>query len=88
MRRSWPFGDAEEMHDCLTRLRPGDRGAVAEVLAGCKARCRLASLGLVPGCSFQVVANAGRGPLLLRVGESRVMVERNVANKVRIHRPE
>ncbi len=68
----------------LTSLRSGSSAEVNAVCAGCKARCRLASLGLFPGCTLQVVANPGIGPLLLSVGESRLMVERGVAEKVHV----
>lgn len=68
----------------LTRLRPGSKAEVCSVTTGCKARYRLASLGLIPGSVLQVVANAGIGPLLLSVGESRLMVERGVAEKVQV----
>ncbi len=68
----------------LTTLRPGQKALVSKIDAGCKARVRLASLGLIPGSSLTVVANPGVGPLLLAVGESRLMVERGVADKVLI----
>ncbi len=71
-------------HSPLTTLRPGSRAEVCGVHAGCKARCRLAALGLIPGSVLQVVANPGLGPLLLSVGESRLMVERGVASKVQV----
>ncbi len=67
---------------CLASLKPGSTAEVCGVQAGCKARCRLASLGLIPGSRLRVVANPGFGPLLLSVGESRLMVERGVAGKV------
>lgn len=66
----------------LTALRSGQTAHVARIGAGAKARVRLASLGLIPGSSLLVVANPGIGPLLLSVGESRIMVERGVADKV------
>jgi ferrous iron transport protein A len=70
----------------LTHLRAGDTAEVSCVDAGHKARYRLASLGLIPGSVLQVVASAGAGPMLLSVGESRIMLERGVAEKVRIRK--
>ncbi len=70
----------------LSRLRPGATAEVRGIHAGCKARYRLASLGLIPGSLLRVVANPGIGPLLLSVGESRLMVERGVAAKVSVRR--
>ncbi len=66
----------------LNSLRPGTIAEVSGIHAGCKARCRLASLGLIPGSRLHVVANPGIGPLLLSVDESRLMVERGIAAKV------
>lgn len=76
--------EAAEDHIPLTTLRSGACAEVNAICAGCKARCRLASLGLYPGCTLNVVANPGIGPLLLSVGESRLMVERGVAEKVHV----
>lgn len=66
----------------LNTLRSGATAQVCGVRAGCKARTRLASLGLIPGSMLHVVANPGFGPLLLSVGDSRLMVERGIAEKV------
>ncbi|MFP4308734.1 MAG: ferrous iron transport protein A [Desulfococcaceae bacterium] len=71
----------------LTQLKSGERAEVCGISAGAKARVRLASLGLIPGSRLQVVANSGVGPLLLSVGESRLMVERGVAEKVEVRKP-
>lgn len=82
--RTTPASMPSENHTALTSLRSGSRAEVNAICTGCKARCRLASLGLFPGCTLQVVANPGIGPLLLSVGESRLMVERGVAEKVHV----
>ncbi len=74
----------EQGRAALAALRAGDAAVVDDVEAGCKARCRLAALGLIPGSRLMVVASAGAGPMLLSVGESRIMVERGVAEKVRV----
>ena len=81
----------ESIHCChsspqvpLTKLKAGQRAEVCFVAAGRKARCRLASLGLIPGTALSVVANPGIGPVLLSVGESRLALERGVAEKVEV----
>ena len=68
--------------DSLHRMRSGTWAEVRGIRAGGRARCRLASLGLIPGSLLLVVANPGIGPLLLSVGESRLMVERGIAAKL------
>ncbi|MFW5837230.1 MAG: FeoA family protein [Desulfovibrionaceae bacterium] len=70
----------------LTDLTPGQEAEVAGVDAGRKARCRLASLGLIPGSRLRVVASARFGPMLLSLGETRLMLERGVAAKVLVSR--
>lgn len=76
-------GKGCENVDCaLHSFCPGSKVEVCGLNCGCKARTRLASLGLIPGSRVHVVANPGIGPLLLSVGESRLMVERNIARKV------
>jgi ferrous iron transport protein A len=70
----------------LAGLRSGESAEVSGIAAGGKARGRLASLGLIPGSTLRVVANPGIGPLLLSVGESRLMVERGVAEKVQVRK--
>jgi ferrous iron transport protein A len=43
---------------------------------------RLAALGLVVGAHLEVLQNSGRGPLLVRVHNTRVALGRNEATKV------
>lgn len=77
-----PMPAADNGDISLSTLKNGTRAEVSGICAGCKARSRLASLGLMPGSILEVVANSGIGPLLLSVGESRIMVERGIAMKV------
>ena len=74
-----------DTHDlALDGLISGGHAEVCSVCAGAKARTRLASLGLIPGTKLQVVTNSGMGPLLLSLGESRLILERGVAAKVMV----
>ncbi len=59
----------------------GNNAFIIAVDAGHKARTRLESLGIIPGVEVDVVSNTN-GPMLVSIGESRVMVERGVAEKV------
>lgn len=43
---------------------------------------RLAALGLVVGAHLEVLQNSGRGPVLVRVQNTRVALGRNEAAKV------
>ncbi|WP_419785954.1 FeoA family protein [Pseudodesulfovibrio sp.] len=65
----------------LQTVGAGETAFVLAVDAGVKARTRLESLGIIPGAEVRVFNN-GQGPLLVSVGEGRVMVERGIAAKV------
>ncbi len=70
-----------EDHKTLQSLGPGESALVVAIDGGHRAYARLEDLGILPGVMISVLANA-RGPLLVSVGESRVIVERGVAGKV------
>lgn len=65
----------------LDTIQAGEMTFVIAVDAGSKARTRLESLGIVPGVEVEVFNN-GSGPLIVSIGEGRVMVERGIAEKV------
>lgn len=65
----------------LKSVGTGENAFVVAVDAGRKAKTRLESLGIIPGVEVDVLSN-GNGPMLVSVGESRVMVERGIAEKV------
>ena len=46
-----------------------------------KESLRLESMGLLPGTEISILAK-GVGPLIVAVGETRVMVEQDVAEKI------
>lgn len=68
-------------HKTLKAVGAGENAFVIAVDAGKKARTRLESLGIIPGVEVDVLSNTG-GPMLVSVGESRVMVERGIAEMV------
>jgi ferrous iron transport protein A len=65
----------------LTSVTVGETAFILAVEAGQKARTRLESMGLIPGTEVDVLNNGG-GPLIVSVGEGRIMVERGIASKV------
>jgi len=68
-------------HKTLKSLATGENALVVAVDAGVRAKTRLESMGIIPGVEVDVLSN-GLGPMLVGVGESRVMVERGIAEKV------
>ncbi|GAB7024410.1 FeoA family protein [Salidesulfovibrio brasiliensis] len=65
----------------LEAMSSGETALVLAVQGGLKVRARLESLGIMPGVQVDVLNN-GRGPLIISLGEGRLMLERGVAGKV------
>ena len=86
----------------LGLLGEGERGEIvsvrlkADAACGCgkdaccgtdrKSDCRVEDLGLRIGKTVEMLANGRGGPLLLRVDESRIAVDRSVAMKILVRR--
>ena len=68
-------------HKTLKSVAAGKNAFVVAVAAGFRARTRLESMGIIPGVEVDVLSNS-RGPMLVSVGEGRIMVERGIAEKV------
>ena len=66
----------------LSSVPSGKRVRLMTVDAGRGLRARLAAMGLVPGVEIEVVRNTGRGPFVVAVKGSRVMLGRGMVQKV------
>jgi ferrous iron transport protein A len=66
----------------LNRLGLGARGFVRRILGGRETASRLAALGMTIGAEIEVLQNPGRGPVLVRLRDTRVALGRGVALKV------
>ena len=66
----------------LASAGPGSTVRLLAVQAGRELQSRLASMGLVPGVSIEVVTNSMRGPVVIAAGGSRLMLGRGMAQKV------
>ncbi len=51
-------------------------------------QCRIEDMGIRIGKSIEMLNNEGRGPLLLKVDESRIAVGRGMAMKILVRRNE
>jgi ferrous iron transport protein A len=67
---------------CLSNLAPGEIGTVASLLGGRGFVGRLAALGLTPGGEVRMAQNFGRGPIIVRVRNTRIALGRGDAQKV------
>jgi ferrous iron transport protein A len=87
----------------LGLLECGESGEVVEIRGGkgpretsCPVRggtenvCfgRVADLGFRPGKNVEMLSNEGRGPVLVKVGESRIAMGRGAAMKIMVRRVE
>ncbi len=68
----------------LSMVSAGNRVRLVGVHAGRGLQGRLAALGLVPGVEIEVVSKALRGPCVLAVKGSRVMIGRGMAHKIMV----
>lgn len=66
----------------LDRLPAGSRAVTKSLKNGKSSASRLASMGLSVGCELEVLQNAGTGPLLVLVRNTRIGLGREEAAKV------
>ncbi|HEY6009638.1 MAG TPA: FeoA family protein [Geobacteraceae bacterium] len=75
----------------LGLLGPGQRGEIialkfnkAHCGDGCRPECRTEDMGLRVGKTVEMLNNGGGGPILLRIDESRIAVDRSLAMKIMV----
>ncbi len=71
-------GHARALHDLAT----GSAGRVAALTGGHDLVARLAALGLTPGASFEVAQNPSRGPVIVLIRDTRLVLGRGEAAHV------
>ena len=70
----------------LSNLAPGEVGTVAGLIGGWGLVGRLAALGLTPGGEVTVVQNYGRGPIIVRIRNTRIALGRGEAFRVQVRK--
>jgi ferrous iron transport protein A len=66
----------------LAIVQSGRQVRVVAIEAGHRLQGRLANMGLVPGMEIRVLSNSMRGPFLIEVKGSRIMLGRGMAQKI------
>jgi len=66
----------------LSSIMSGNRVRLVKINAGKNVKGRFLALGLIPGTEISVISNAGKGPLLIALGESRMTFGRGMAEKI------
>lgn len=66
----------------LDQLAPKAHAIVTEMRGGRGFISRLAGMGISVGCQLEILQNAARGPLLVRVRDTRIALGRGEASKI------
>ena len=70
----------------LDHLSVGATAVVRELDGGNELSGRLAAMGLVLGAALQVMQNSGKGPMLVRVRDTRLALGRGEAQRILVER--
>lgn len=69
----------------LCDVAPGQRVRfLAADMGGRELQAHLASMGLHPGVEIQVIRNQGRGPFVILVHDTRLMLGHGLTRKIRV----
>jgi len=68
----------------IAGISSGKQVELVGVDAGCNLRGRLLALGFIKGSIITVISNEGNGPLLIKVGESRLTIGRGMAERIEV----
>ena len=84
-----PDEPAEVLVDgmALTDAPVGQPLQVRQILGGCQRMRRLIEMGVYPRARLEVVRASDRGPVIIKVGETRLAIGRNVARSVVVDLP-
>ena len=63
-------------------LSIGRSGVVRDIAGGKSVRSRLTGMGFIEGTSIHMIKNDSSGPLIVAVGEGRLVLGQGVAHKV------
>ena len=66
----------------LSLIDTGGRARLHAICAGRELTARLASMGLVPGTELEVISKSATGPLIVSVGDTRLVLGRGMVNKI------
>lgn len=66
----------------LSLVQPGQRVRFVDFDAGANLRRRLLALGFIKGAEIVIIGNEGRGPMIVKLGESRLTIGRGMASKI------
>ncbi|MDD5425631.1 MAG: FeoA family protein [candidate division Zixibacteria bacterium] len=68
----------------LSMVAAGKKVKLLTVNAGRGLKARLANMGLVPGVELEVISNSRRGPFIVAMKETRLLLGRGMAHKIEV----
>ena len=68
----------------LSMAKKGPPLRIKAIHRGRKLQARLLAMGLVPGMPIEVISNNQRGPLVVKVMGSRIILARGMAQKIMV----
>jgi ferrous iron transport protein A len=68
----------------LSTVTTGERVKLVKIDAGRNLNSRLASMGLLPNVEITVVRNDHRGPSVISIKESKIMLGRSIMRKIMV----
>lgn len=74
----------DSKHANIAGKGPGEQVELVGVDAVRSLQGRLLALGLIKGAMITVISNEGSGPLLIKVGESRLTIGRGMAERIQV----
>ena len=70
----------------LSMAKKGRPLRIKATYGGRNLQARLSAMGLVPGMHIEVISNNQRGPLVVRVMGSRIIIGRGMAQQIMVDR--
>ena len=68
----------------LTQVDHGKRVSLVSIHGGRHMRAKLCHMGLVPGAILTVLNGNGKGPIMLKVKETRLVIGRGIASQMMV----
>lgn len=72
--------------EALTALRPGETGVIEKVEGGMNFVNRVSALGFISNVELTVLQNFSHGPVLVCLKDSRIVLGRGEAEKIKVKR--
>ena len=68
----------------LTMVKSGEKVTLVKVTAGRGLVGRLTAMGLVPGVELSVVNDSGRGPFIIAIKDTKIMLGHGMAHRIEV----